>query len=288
MPKAELILAELVTTLAVLPEHHARTSHPYILLDQIAQKITSRLFSTKDRKEQLFGPFGPIVFPFFKMGAISSKQLFGLDELILFSFYWTNRHLYKKALDIGANIGLHTLLMQKSGFEVSAFEPDPIHFARLKETLDLNHASERVRLFQGAVSDRDGSAEFTRVLGNTTSSHLSGAKVPYGKTERFSVTVYDFRKLIREADLVKMDVERHEGILLLATNQEDWKKTDALAEIGSEENARKVFSHFTREGVHLFAQKLGWKRVERLEDMPTSYREGSLFISTKSSMPWAS
>ena len=39
-------------------------------------------------------------------------------------------------IDIGANIGLHTIVMAKCGFTVHSFEPDPIHFNELKKNLE--------------------------------------------------------------------------------------------------------------------------------------------------------
>ena len=52
-------------------------------------------------------PFGDIVFPYVQLGNIDSLDLFGLDELILFAFYWRNRTCYRKVVDFGANLGLH-------------------------------------------------------------------------------------------------------------------------------------------------------------------------------------
>ena len=67
------------------------------------------------------GELGNLIFPYFEMGNVDSTKLFGLDELILFSFYYTNRNRYKKTLDLGANVGLHTLVMKKLGFQVTSY-----------------------------------------------------------------------------------------------------------------------------------------------------------------------
>ena len=45
------------------------------------------------------GEVGNLNFPYFEMGSIDSVKLFGIDELILFSFYYANRTRYKKTLD---------------------------------------------------------------------------------------------------------------------------------------------------------------------------------------------
>ncbi|HSX37761.1 MAG TPA: FkbM family methyltransferase [Chlamydiales bacterium] len=243
------------------------------------------MFDSKCGNQRSLGPIGTFYFPYFRMGAVDSIDLFGLDELILFSFYWVNRKRYKKALDIGANIGLHTTVLSKCGYQVRSFEPDPIHFAKLLEILDANNIKD-VDARQAAVSHRSGEAEFVRVLGNTTSSHLAGCKQPYGDLERFPVPLFDIRTLIREADLIKMDVEGHEAALIAATVSEDWNCTDAVIEVGASDKAESIFAHLQKIGVHAFAQKIGWEPVKKLEDMPFSYKDGSLFISKKPSMSW--
>ena len=36
----------------------------------------------------------------------------------MFAFYYRNREFHKKVADIGANIGLHSIVLSKCGFEV--------------------------------------------------------------------------------------------------------------------------------------------------------------------------
>src|ERR1041384_2111016 len=109
------------------------------------------------------------------MGAVDSLDLFGLDELIIFLFYWCNRGRYRRVVDIGANLGLHTIMMGRCGFQVTAFEPHPVHCEVLRRTVALNDITS-VELRTAAVSTRTGEAAFVRVLGNTTGSHLLGSK----------------------------------------------------------------------------------------------------------------
>jgi FkbM family methyltransferase len=236
-------------------------------------------------EKRAFGPLGEIVFPYFQMGARDSLNLFELDEVIIFSFYWANRGRYKKVLDIGANIGLHSLVLAKCGYQVEAFEPDPIHWKQLEYVLQMNQV-DSVRLHRGAVSSKSGQAEFVRVLGNTTANHLSGSKSSYGELQKFSVELFDIHQLLSRADLIKMDVEGHEGEIILSTKGTDWEHTDAILEVGSFENAKLIYDHLNAEEVYLFSQKNNWQRVSALQDMPISHREGSLFISKKPTMFW--
>lgn len=278
-------LGTLIEHLPTIAKSHKTSLPTYALLKQLASIEVKELFSSADLEKRTFAPFGEIVFPYFQMGAINSLDLFGLDELIIFSFYWVNKGRYNKVLDIGSNIGLHSIILSRCGYTVTAFEPDPVHFEQLKQNLTNNHC-DNVKAIQAAVSTTEGRASFVRVLGNTTSSHIEGSKQPYGELETFEVDIVDIHALLPEADLVKMDIEGHEKDLLLSTDAKDWANTDAILEIGSSENADAIFSHLQQIGLHSFAQKIGWNKVTSRKDMPESHRDGSLFISTKDEMPW--
>jgi FkbM family methyltransferase len=243
------------------------------------------LFAASERVAAKFGPFGEISLPYTKMGAIDSLDLFGLDELIIFTFYRANRTRYRRTLDIGGNLGLHSIIMARCGFSVRTFEPDSWHYGILLGNLAANGAST-VEPDAAAVSTKDGEAQFVRVLGNTTGSHLAGAKNSYGEKEYFTVPTRAVGPLFASADFAKMDVEGHEKDLLLTTTRESMQTLDIMVEIGNPENAKVVLEHFQKIGIGMFSQKTGWSRVQRLADMPTSHREGSLFVSAKPAMPW--
>jgi FkbM family methyltransferase len=280
------VLESLIRALPSLKDQHSPTTEAYALLKRVARQEIEARFAGNDETTQDFGPIGKLVFPYHKMGAVDSLDLFGLDELIIFSFYWSNRNRYRHVLDAGANIGLHSITLSRCGMDVRSYEPDPETFKVFELNLALNGCSN-VDPVNAAISTEAGQTEFVRVLGNTTGSHLAGAKPnPYGELERFPVTIEPFKPLIEWADLIKMDVEGHESTILVATTREDWLNTDALVEIGSPENASDVFNHFKDLEVGLFSQKTGWERVKTLDDMPVSYKEGSLFISCKDEMPW--
>lgn len=283
-----LSLGEIIEALPALAAQHARTSATYQALDERARAAVAASGLTQESGETVpLGCFGPVVFPFTRMGAISTLELFGLDELIIFSFYWVNRHRYRRAADIGANLGLHSILMGKCGWNVKAYEPDPAHTKLLRRNLDLN-GSASVELIEAAVSDKPGTLEFVRVLGNTTSSHLAGAKNDaYGPLERFPVRVETIAAIMPTVDFIKMDAEGQEKVIILGTSAEHWENTDMMVEVGSEDNAAAIFEHLRKIGVRAFAQKLGWNQVESFDDMPTHYKNGSLFITRKPAMPWA-
>lgn len=281
-------LIEIIEALADISGQHARTSSIYKILEKVtAQALRESAFTRTENARQDLGAFGTIELPYEKMGSVDTLDLLVTDELMIFAFYLRNKLLYKRAADIGANLGLHSLLMARIGWDVTAYEPDPNHAQLLERNLRLNNV-ENVTLVRSAVSDRSGEMEFVRVLGNTTSSHLSGAKpTPYGELERFPVRVVPIREIMASVDFVKMDAEGQERVIILGTTGEDWVNTDMIVEVGSGENAAAIYHHATSIGLNVFAQKIGWKRVREVHQMPTSYREGSVFFSRKTIMNWS-
>jgi FkbM family methyltransferase len=240
-------------------------------------------------EELFFAEFGSIKFPFFKMGKIDSTKLFGLDELILFSFYYTNRNRYKKILDLGANIGLHTLIMKKLGFQVISYEPDSVHLVQIEKVMNLNNLNTE-GLIPRAISDKRGAMDYIRILGNTTGSHLIGSKEEvYGPTEVVSVEVDDILEVLSEGsfDFVKMDVEGHEVVLLNRITTQSITYTDIMLEIGSEKNAKDIFTIISDKKIPAYAQKINWARVDRVHDLPSHHTHGSLFLSMQGPPNWS-
>lgn len=222
-----------------------------------------------------------------EFGAIQSKHLFGLDELIIFSWYQLNKGRYRKTLDLGANIGTHSIVMSKMGFDVTSYEPDPVHIDIFKSQLQSNSIIN-VQIRERAIANMNGEMEFTRVVGNTTGSHLTGAKQdPYGELEHFKVPVDSFAEIMEEKyDLIKMDVEGYEAKLLESLLPGQLGETEIMLEVGSAENAIKIWNDIERLGLKTYSQKENWKNVTDISGIPSSYKEGSLFISSQEGMSW--
>jgi len=279
----------LFEALQTVSEQHARHTPLYAVLETCCyDSLKTSDFRSKEEIQVPFGPFGTLCMPYHKMGAIDSIDLFGLDELILFSFYHANRNRYRQVVDIGANLGLHSILMAKCGFNVTSYEPDDIHFDLFKARIALNDVSGKVTPVKAAVSDENGESEFIRVEGNTTGSHLAGAKSdPYGDLTRYVVKVLAAEDVFKNVDFAKIDAEGHEVVILKAVPKEYWQNLDVVVEVGTAENAKEIYDYFTALDVGLFSQKTGWQKAATLEDIPVSYKEGSLFISSNSKMPWS-
>ena len=209
-------------------------------------------------------------------GKVDSDALFGPLDQEIFDFYERSKDRYEKALDIGANIGIHSILMAHAGWIVQAYEPDPRHFAEIEKNVDRNlpigcpfYATPR------AVSNRSGRATFVRVSNNSTGSHLEGLKASYGPVERFEVDLVDCRPLIAWADFAKVDCEGAEAdILETVTND----RCEFMVEVSDLRNAERIFEHFHSLAIGMWAQKSGWGKVEALGDMPCHHSHGMLFI----------
>ena len=269
------------------PDKHPRGCEDYKRIESKLLEIVKKSgFVSGGSGKDSYGPFGEISLPYFKMGAIDSLDLFGLDEMIIFSYYFNNRNRYTKVADLGANIGLHSMLMSKSGFQIEAYEPDPTHIEMIGKNFKLNSVNS-VNLNQVAVSDVDRKTKFVRVLGNTTSSHIAGAKDnAYGDLETYDVDVVSAKEIFKNSDFIKMDVEGEEAKIILSTIKEDWKNVDMIMEVGNEKNKEAIFEHLNSIGVNMFSQKQAWKKVEVVGDMPANYKEGSLFVSLDNEMLW--
>lgn len=162
---------------------------------------------------------------FFKMGKINSFHLLGLDEIIIFLFYRKLRKLkYTKFADLGANIGMHSIILGLLGAKVKAFEPDPNHANQYLKNIKINKL-KNIKLYQSAVDIKEGNTKFTKIINNTTGSFIGDAKnKTYGPVEQFTVNTINFTDILKWAQVIKMDVEGMEAKLIRQLNTKILKK----------------------------------------------------------------
>jgi FkbM family methyltransferase len=238
----------------------------------------------RDKAQKLLCDAFGIDFPYVSMGNIDSLHLFGDTELMILAMYQHNRSRWRKVLDIGANLGLHSIMMNRAGFNVRSFEPDWEHFSQLLDNLKNNGCSS-VYPQMSAVHTSDGTANFVRVLNNLTGNHLEGYKASYGPKELCMVPTVDCRPLWAWADFAKIDSEGNEAELCLTMTAEDMSHMDAVLEVRNEKNAYEIYKHFTEIDVPMWSQKMNWQEVNSFSHMPHMNRQGSLFVGHKG--PWA-
>jgi len=278
----------LLAQIATHHSSHAGTTEWYLELDREIKANFIPLVSEAMKNSEPFqlNEVGEILFPWLSFGSINSSHLFGLDELVIFSYYLKNKDRYSNFLDLGANVGLHSLVASKLGMNVTAVEPDPTHLIHLADVIARN-ALDSVEVITGAATVSPGPVMFLRVEGNSTGSHISGAKKsPYGELTQIEVNGYPVLQLVKGKDLVKMDVEGLEADLLESLGATGFSSFDLLAEVGSPENASRIFELSRGWGANVYSQKINWGKVKTAADLPCHHSEGSIFISTSPSMLW--
>ena len=265
------------------PDYHLNGTEKYMKVSDAIKLFVKSTDLTKKENHIDFGVFGNIKFGYFNMGAIDSLDLFGMDELIIFCIYQKLKNKVNKAIDFGANIGLHSLVMGRMGWKVGAFEPDEKHFLKLKQNLSENKLSHLVNPIKKAVWINNDGVQFTRVLGNTTGNHVVGMKSSYGKLEHIHVETVTFEDVIKNVDFIKLDVEGAEGELVksLKNIKKIPKNIKIILEI-SERSREPIFNFAKKTNLKLFCQKLGWKAAARVSDLPLSHRDGSVLCSSDS------
>lgn len=114
-------------------------------------------------------------------------------------------------LDVGANIGNHSLFFADHFEEVFAFEPHPRTFALLRLNAELKG---NVRCFNVAASDAEGRARLAQRADNVGMASLHGDPAG-GSVECRLCRIDDLPELTgRPVALMKVDVEGHEAAVL--------------------------------------------------------------------------
>jgi FkbM family methyltransferase len=93
----------------------------------------------------------------------------------------------KDVLDVGANIGLHTVLFSKlinSDKKVLAFEPTPNALKYLRKNLELNHCDSRVMLYDGIATNNSGVFELNVIEGMEEYSAIGQINHPNAKDKK--------------------------------------------------------------------------------------------------------
>lgn len=121
---------------------------------------------------------------------------------------------YGTVLDVGANIGMTTLLHSQLADEVHAFEPSPTTFALLKENVGTA-ACENVTLHNFGLGQAAGASELTYSADNRSGAYVSdnvkaseGHMVETIRIETMDAFARDSG--IGSVDMVKVDVEGFE------------------------------------------------------------------------------
>lgn len=162
------------------------------------------------------------------------------------------------ALDIGANIGNHTVWFAGHFNQVVAFEPNPMVAALLRiNTMALGEAVEVVEV---GLSDISGQAEFTIEGDHLGCSHIAD------KPADIQIAVERLDAFVDALDLhgvsfVKIDVEGHEEKVIAGAANLLLKARPVIAMEGNYSGDPKK-----AERVWTFLSRLGYRYCYRLSD----------------------
>lgn len=110
--------------------------------------------------------------------------------------------------DCGANLGVFSLLAAYRGAEVYAFEPISAARAELRRTLDLNpELKNRVHVVPAALSDTEGTAEFTVLDGTLVGSSMVLSQQGRKETARLTTVDAFCEAEGVSPDFIKADIE---------------------------------------------------------------------------------
>ena len=120
-------------------------------------------------------------------------------------------------IDIGANVGLHALLMARlvgSGGHLHAFEPHPLIVEALRQTMVMNGFADHVTVQDKVVLDNSRSVDFWTGQHSPTSSVFAVAQVSETSYRCQAIALDDYLPPGTRVDFVKMDAEGAEPLII--------------------------------------------------------------------------
>jgi FkbM family methyltransferase len=154
-------------------------------------------------------------------------------------------------VDVGANIGIYSILAAELGCRVIAIEPDSSSLNALYKNIDLNGMQDSIQVVEAAATDFDGWMPFNS--GKDALGHLSRD----GEVGLENVKCFKLDDLVKEEiNGLKIDVEGSElNVLRGATKLLDSGKVKC-AQIEWNDRARINFGE-TRDATATFLQQKG-------------------------------
>ena len=158
--------------------------------------------------------------------------------------------------DIGANIGIYTLIFSKYAKKVYAFEPLPRNYYYLQRTLNINGV-ENVHIINKAISDRTRTLYFEK-----GDSWATGSISNEGEIKISSITLDNFCDSNKiSPDFLKIDVEGAEySVLKGAKNILSKNKPGILIEIHGTDTKIKCFEYLKELDYNYFKRIMINKR----------------------------
>jgi len=154
------------------------------------------------------------------MGYYDPNNMHFIEELL-------KKKICSVFFDVGSYIGMYSLIASCCpGAGVYSFEPHPFTFNILLENISLNNFKDKIRPFQLALSDSNGSAFFSNGKGVSTNKIEDKVSNGFNVIQVDAVTGDSFCEKHKVApEFIKIDVEGHEDKVLYGfqNNMDDIK-----------------------------------------------------------------
>lgn len=152
--------------------------------------------------------------PHHPVDCISNNIVVTNDYWDMQAHHYINNFLKDDAviLDIGANIGSHTLYwaIERKAKKIYAFEPLPDTFEILQKNIELNNLQKTVKLFECGLSDEECRQDIVIFNNN----NIGGTNFRKNKNGGFKFRSLDSFGIKEHIDLIKIDVEGEEVAVL--------------------------------------------------------------------------
>lgn len=159
-----------------------------------------------------------------------SKLYFDTFELIGFEMYWCGgyekevtwiyEHIINSnyiCLDIGANIGVHTIILCEKSQHVHAFEPHPIFRKKLKDNLELNNFVN-VTIHSSGVSNYVGTATLHAPPPEMNNKSATICDINDELTEKIEIEITELDKIEDKTSrfqFMKIDCDGSDAAIIL-------------------------------------------------------------------------
>lgn len=177
-------------------------------------------------------------------------------------------------LDIGANIGWYSTLMQKLVGEngrVYAFEPVPNSFSLLSRNVELNSDFDNVFINNVALGETEGEIEIY-LFDNLPDGHASLAKIDNAdyraiKSQMITLDSFIEKNEIGEINFIKADVEGAELTMLKGAKKIFEQSVPPLMEIEMALHTSKGFGYLPNDLIEFISGQRDYKfyRIDELK-----------------------
>lgn len=177
-------------------------------------------------------------------------------------------------IDVGANIGIYSLLAAKTDLFASivAFEPDRRNYAQLRANILLNGFHDKISTYEKGLSDQNASIKFYQNIGSSTGTSRIASTAPQAtkldKFESTTISVVRLDDVLQEGGktiFFKIDIEGHEsasidGMINLLSNNQCRVQVEVF-----DENFEQVNGQFNAIGYSL-CQEFGADKIYSNKD----------------------